>query len=182
MVGVSLEAFLTQLQGRGRVRRRRDAEQITAPQLAIPTANPVEALFLLLMLGERVLSERLPRTARRSGQNRVATLSKHPKSPAPSAGRALDLGDGGLVAVLNHLRCVDDHLLSACLDRRQLCTGIGNQSAHSRRELGVAAGGDTAVGRCGHMTTTDSGLPAGCNSQTLRIVPVRISPDANSVR
>jgi hypothetical protein len=141
VVGVSLEAFLTQLQGRGRVRRRRDAEQITAPQLAIPTANPVEALFLLLMLGERVLSERLPRTARRSGQNRVATLSKHPKSPAPSGGRALDLGDGGLVAVLNHLRCVDDHLLSACLDRRQLCTGIGNQSAHSRRELGVAAGG-----------------------------------------
>jgi hypothetical protein len=77
VVGVSLEAFLTQLQGRGRVRRRRDAEQITAPQLAIPTANPVEALFLLLMLGERAATEDSEAVGAESGRDPGET----PKEP-----------------------------------------------------------------------------------------------------
>src|SRR5215218_7949178 len=55
--GIGFESFLAELQGRGRVRRCRNPEQIATAQLSIPAAKPIEALLLLLKLGKRVLPE-----------------------------------------------------------------------------------------------------------------------------
>ena len=57
VVGVHGEAFLTGLQVGGGVDGGGDGKEVAAAELAVPAAEPVQALFLLLQLGQRVFAD-----------------------------------------------------------------------------------------------------------------------------